>query len=78
MLFPLFVVIKSRANEAHDVAQPKSQADFDGCIPPGFVSDFFGFIVLNRPGRRYFISTMGNDCNAGMKFAIDVIPKLQT
>ena len=73
-----WAVIKSRGNEVHDVASPKSQADFDGCVLPPFVYDFVGFISLPRVGRFYFISAMGNDCNAGMKFAIDVLPKLWT
>ncbi|XP_023525370.1 cucumber peeling cupredoxin-like [Cucurbita pepo subsp. pepo] len=70
------LIIKSRGNEVHDVASPKSQADFDGCVLPPFVYDFVGFISLPRVGRFYFISAMGNDCNAGMKFGIDVLPKL--
>ncbi|XP_038885967.1 cucumber peeling cupredoxin-like [Benincasa hispida] len=79
---PFFVgdklIFESRANETHSIGQPESQANFDGCVKPGFFFNKIIFISLDRPGRRYFISTIGNDCNAGMKFAVNVLPKLGT
>ncbi|KAG6589839.1 Uclacyanin 1, partial [Cucurbita argyrosperma subsp. sororia] len=69
------LVFRSKANEMHDVAEPNSEVDFDGCVKPGIVfstSAVFS-VALDRPGRRYFICTIGNHCNAGMKFDIDVL-----
>lgn len=69
------LVFRSKANGTHTIAQPQSQVDFDGCVKSGIVFDFIIFISFDRPGRHYFISTAGNDCNAGMKFAINVLPE---
>lgn len=55
---------------------PGSQAELDGCVKPGIVFVGNVFPVLDRPGRRYFICEVGNHCNLGMKFAIDVMPIL--
>ncbi|KGN65341.1 umecyanin [Cucumis sativus] len=66
----------SSANETHNYAMPGSQAELDGCVKPGIVFVGNVFPVLDRPGRRYFICEVGNHCNLGMKFAIDVMPIL--
>ncbi|XP_022145012.1 umecyanin-like [Momordica charantia] len=69
------LVFRSKATESHDVAEPPSQADFDGCVKPGitFGTSAVFSITLDRPRRRYFICTIGSHCNAGMKFVVDIV-----
>lgn len=74
-IFYFIVVFESRSNEVHSIGQPISQADFDGCVNPSFVFRKVQFISLSQPMRRYFMSTFGDDCEAGMKFAINILPK---
>lgn len=69
------VVFNSSANETHNYARLESQADFNGCIKPGLVFETVISIGFTRPGREYFMCTIGNHCNLGMKFAVDVLPK---
>ncbi|KGN45894.1 cucumber peeling cupredoxin-like [Cucumis sativus] len=69
------LIFESRSNEVHSIGQPISQADFDGCVNPSFVFRKVQFISLSQPMRRYFMSTFGDDCEAGMKFAINILPK---
>uniref|UniRef100_A0A0A0LTT8 Phytocyanin domain-containing protein n=2 Tax=Cucumis sativus TaxID=3659 RepID=A0A0A0LTT8_CUCSA len=69
------LVFQSNSSEFHDVAEPESQTDFDGCVKPGIslsTSSAMLSVLLDSPRRRYFICTIGNHCNAGMKFTVDV------
>ncbi|XP_038878652.1 cucumber peeling cupredoxin-like [Benincasa hispida] len=70
-----FLVFNSSANETHNYAMPESQAEFDGCVKPGLFFETVSSVSFNRPGRKYFICNVGNHCNLGMKFAIDILPK---
>ncbi|KAA0039171.1 hypothetical protein IC582_005414 [Cucumis melo] len=68
------LIFESRSNETHSIGQPESQAEFDGCIKPGFYLNKIQYISLSQPRRRYFMSTIGDDCKAGMKFAVNILP----
>ncbi|XP_023516867.1 umecyanin-like [Cucurbita pepo subsp. pepo] len=64
----------SSANQTHNYAMPESQPEFDGCVKPGLFFENVIFVTFDRPGRKYFICNVGNHCNLGMKFAVDVLP----
>lgn len=52
-----------------------SQAELDECVKPGLVFDTVIFITFNHPDHLYFMCTVGNHCDLGMKFAIEVLPR---
>lgn len=53
---------------------PESEAEFERCVKPGLFFENVIFAILDRPGPKYFICNVGNHCNLGMKFGIQVLP----